>query len=69
MIDWPVRKSGTPISKQHDGKSGGDAKEAAIGEERQGLLNGLQFQLRDNSKKTYTLVVDHVLQIDYVLNL
>ena len=57
MIDWPVGKSGTPILEQHDRKSDGDAEEAAIGEERQGLLNGLQFQLRDNSKKTYTLVV------------
>ena len=45
-----------PISEQHDRKSDGDAEEAAIGEERQGLLNGLQFQLRDNSKKTYTPV-------------
>jgi hypothetical protein len=45
-----------PISEQHDRKSDGDAEEAAIGEERQGLLNGLQFQLQDNSKKTYTPV-------------
>jgi hypothetical protein len=34
-----------PISEQHDRKSDGDAEEAEIGEERQGLLNGLQFQL------------------------